>query len=57
MDHKQLDKLALEALRQQEAAERDGEDLKRAEADRLRAELVVLEAIARYGVYWPGDER
>ena len=57
MDQKRLDELALKALRQQEAAEREADDRMRAKADRLRSELIVLEAIAHHGVYWPGDER
>jgi hypothetical protein len=58
MDRKLLDKAAIETLRRrQELAERETEERQRAEADRLRAELIVLEAIARHGVYWPGDDR
>ena len=57
MDRKLLDKAAHETLRRQELIEREAEDRQRREADRLRAELIVLEAIARHGVYWPGDER
>jgi hypothetical protein len=57
MDRKLLDKAAHETLRLQELVEREAEERKRRDADRLRAELIVLEAIARHGVYWPGDER
>lgn len=42
--------------RQEELAQDEAEQRAQEQCDRDRAELVVLEAIEREGVYWPGQD-
>ena len=43
------------AQEQEEREHREREERDAQAAAKLRAELVVLEAIQRHGAYWPGD--
>lgn len=50
-----MDNIARQHLLERDKKEREAEERREAEAQRLRAELRVLEAIQRYGVAWPGE--
>ena len=39
----------------EESVQREADDALAAKAAKVRAELVVYEAIERFGSYWPGD--
>ena len=56
---RELDRLAAAFLareRERRKQERDEEERRQERAAHLRAKRIVLDAIERYGWYWPGED-